>query len=115
MTILMCLTWLILFTLTLLAFQKGKIFISSPQDILQETAKRRERAFREKEKYDLESALMVNSNVVVAFAEARGVPVREGVGAVGGSERSGQSGGGEREEQNGVGDHVNVTIEHINA
>ena len=66
MTIILCITWLILVYLTSLAFYKGKIFISSPEDILKESARRQEKAL--KEKHDLESALMANGKMVLAFA-----------------------------------------------
>ena len=36
MTIVMCLTWVVLFGLTLVAFYKGKIFISAPKDVLRD-------------------------------------------------------------------------------
>ena len=36
MTILMCVTWAVLFVLTAIAFWKGKIFFSTPEDILRD-------------------------------------------------------------------------------
>ena len=37
MTILMCVVWIILFTLTLLAFWKGKIFLAKDEDVWMDT------------------------------------------------------------------------------
>ncbi len=37
MTILMCITWVILFVLTAVAFWKGEIFISTPEEIIRDT------------------------------------------------------------------------------
>lgn len=36
MTVAMCLTWGVLFVLTLVAFWKGRIFISAPKDVLRD-------------------------------------------------------------------------------
>lgn len=40
MTIIMCLTWLVLFVLTAVAFYKGKIFISDEETVLKDTLER---------------------------------------------------------------------------
>ncbi|PSR72182.1 hypothetical protein PHLCEN_2v11974, partial [Hermanssonia centrifuga] len=37
MTILMCITWVVLFVLTAIAFWKGEIFISTPEEIIRDT------------------------------------------------------------------------------
>lgn len=36
MTVCMCVTWLVLFVLTVLAFWEGKIFISPPEDVIRD-------------------------------------------------------------------------------
>lgn len=36
MTVIMCVTWLVLFVLTAFAFWEGKIFISPPEDVMRD-------------------------------------------------------------------------------
>ncbi|KAI0082018.1 hypothetical protein K474DRAFT_1703482 [Panus rudis PR-1116 ss-1] len=63
MTILMCIIWLVLFSLTAIAFWKGKIFISSPEEILRDI-----RASEKKKAADVEMAMVASaSRVAVAF------------------------------------------------
>ncbi len=107
MTIMMCITWLILFGLTALAFYRGKIFISSPEDILKESARRQEKAL--KEKHDLESALLANQKVVLAFAAAdAAISARAQA-----RERTTRDQGTTTTPQNDVRDHVTVTVDQV--
>ena len=57
MAIIMCTVWVILFTLTALAFWQGKIFMAKDEDVIQDTIKAKDRtedgdAFVEKRSED---------------------------------------------------------------
>ena len=67
MTVAMCLTWLVLFYFTALAFMRGKIFTASPEETLRDTRLKRP---------DLEMALFANTAVgvgVVSVVNEHGV------------------------------------------
>ncbi|KAI0790688.1 voltage-dependent anion channel-domain-containing protein [Abortiporus biennis] len=69
MTVLMCITWLILFCLTVIAFCKGKIFMASPEDIIKDTVDRK-REFSgmiQKLDYDIERALFRGAQVAASM------------------------------------------------
>lgn len=61
MTIVMCLTWLVLFYFTVVALLRGKIFTASPEETLRDTRLKRP---------DLEMALFTSTQVGVGIVSA---------------------------------------------
>lgn len=61
MAVAMCTVWIILFTLTALAFWKGKIFLAKDEEVLQDSVKKEkwehEDSYAEREKRSQDSTL----------------------------------------------------------
>lgn len=47
MVVFICLTWTVLFFLTLMAFWRGKIFFADPEDVLKDTPTSKEQNLRQ--------------------------------------------------------------------
>jgi len=88
MTIMICITWFLLFCLTAKAFWKGKIFMASPEDVTRDAEERRQEFEGMFEKMDIERALIRNTMVALSATAApmnalRVREVQEGLGVSG--------------------------------